>query len=169
MIAFVPHVRRIKAAKFRHCASQCRHFFGIAVTPWAIDQSTRKPACSLLHGEEDVLSHQAQFVCRRCGFRFAHHKRSDGVVANKHHVVDRGTLRQRCPEVTFKVRKVATKPGEDATTGPAPVNIWRSRNGAKATVAIDDGRYALGKLEGHIWVPDKRAIIMSVRIDESRR
>ena len=114
-------------------------------------------------------SHQAQFVCRRCGFRFAHHKRSDGVVANKHHVVDRGPLSQRCPEVTFKVCKIATKPSEDAATGAAPVNTRRSRNGAKATVAIDDGRYALGELKGHVWVPDKRAIIMSMRIDESWR
>ena len=116
-----------------------------------------------------MFSHQAQFVCRRCGFRFAHHKRSDGVVANKHHVVDRGPLSQRCPEVTFKVCKIATKPSEDAATGAAPVNIGRGWNSAKAAIAIDDGRYALGKLEGHIWVPDKRAIIMSVCIDESGR
>ncbi len=90
-------------------------------------------------------------------------------MANKHHVVDRRTLSQRCTEVTFKVCKVPTKPSENAATGAAPVDIRRGWNSAKAAVAIDDGRYALGKLEGHIWVPDKRAIIMSVRIDESRR
>ncbi len=62
MIAFVPHVRRVKAAKFRHRAGQCRYLLGVAVAPGPVNQSTRKTACSLLHGEEDVLSHQAQFV-----------------------------------------------------------------------------------------------------------
>ena len=90
-------------------------------------------------------------------------------MANKHHIVDRRTFSQRCSEVTFKVCKVPTKPSENAATGAAPVDIRRGWNGTKAAVAIDDGRYALGKLEGHVWVPDKRAIIMSVRIDESRR
>ena len=99
----------------------------------------------------------------------AHDHSSNRVVANQHHVVDRGVVGSNSLKIAIKVRKVAVNARQYAATRFGRIDIGVCRYGTETTIARDDGSDTLGKFEFHAGMSEKSTIIMGVCINQARR
>jgi hypothetical protein len=89
-------------------------------------------------------------------------------VPDQHQVVDAGFARERGLEVTAQVGELAFDAGEDAAAGGHCIGIRIGRNRAEAAVTADHRGDALCEFEFHAGIAKERAVVVRVRVDESR-
>ena len=168
-IRFVAHVRGVERA-VRGChGCQGGYLFGLAVTSRTIDQTAGKTARPLLQRMGHVPLHCQQLRGRGRALLIPHDHGTHGVVPYQHHVVDGRPFGQHGIEVTRQIREIAFQPGQNAPARGCRIAGRIRRHGAEPAIAADNRRHALGELEGHVGVAQKRAVIVRVRIDEARR
>ncbi len=168
-VAFVAHVRRVKATERFDGAREFDHFVGAAPAPGTVDEARRKTARALLHRAFDVTAHRREFRIRRRALLHAERHRAHRVVADEHHVVDRGPALEHRGEIAVEVGELTGDAGEDAAARAECIDGRVRRNRAETAVAADDGGHALREFEFHAGVAEKRAVVVCVRVDEARR
>ncbi len=90
-------------------------------------------------------------------------------MADQHQVVDAGLALEHGGEVAAQIGELAARPREDAAARGDRVTARIGRNRAETAIAADHGRDALREFEFHAGIAEERAVVMCVRVDESRR
>ena len=81
----------------------------------------------------------------------------------------RGLARERGLEVTAQVGELAFDAGENAAARGHRIRIRVGRNRAEAAIAADHRGDALREFEFHAGIAEERAVVVRMRVDESRR